>query len=521
MSSDLHTLDFDAVRRILRRLTSTPYGSEAAEALAPASDLAAAERMQAAVSAARRLLERGDLASIEPIVDIRGALRQAAGPGAILTSQAFFNISAVLRAVGVLRPLLADEPALCPLGESALEPPPGLLATLDRTLDGPGAVARDASTELAELNRVRAQLRTRAESLAEQRCARPDLSDCMGRGRSLRWQSGRAVLEVPDAVASTIRGVRRGVGAGGRSTLFEPMELVGTNNDLEIVETRMQREERRVLHDLTTVLRQHLGALHGLIEALTWTDLAFAAGRLSSRFNCSAPELVLDPGVILDQAYNPLLLLQAENGQLPKPPVPLTLSLGPNLPLILITGPNTGGKTVALKTVGLLVAMAQCGLHIPSEGACVIGWYRRVMVDVGDRQSLYHRLSTFAGHVEVLKRILVEADRHTLVLLDELGTGTDPEEGAALAMAVLDELLDRGTHAIVTTHLSPLKTYALDRERVTSAAMAFDHDSMSPTYRLRVGDTGASLGLAIAGRNGLPDTVLDRARAHLSRLHRH
>lgn len=521
MPPDLNTLDFDAVRRILRRLTSTPYGSEAAEALAPAPDRDAAMRMQAAVSAARRLLERGDLPFMESVSDIRGALRQAAGPGATLSTQAFFNIGAVLRAVGVLRPLLADEPALCPLGESALESPPGLLAALDRTLDGPGAVAQDSSTELAELNRQRAHLRSRAESLVEQRCARPDLSDCMRRGGGLRWHSGRAVLEVPDAVASTIRGVRRGVGAGGRNALLEPMELVGTNNDMELVETRMQREERRILRKLTTVLRQHLDALHELLEALTWTDLACAAARLSSRFNCSAPELVTDPGVILDQAYHPLLLLQAENGQLPGPPVPLTLSLGPNLPLILITGPNTGGKTVALKTVGLLVAMAQCGLHIPSEGSCVIGWYRRVMVDVGDRQSLYHHLSTFAGHVEVLKRILVEADRHTLVLLDELGTGTDPEEGAALAMAVLDELLERGTHGIVTTHLSPLKTYAQDRERVTSAAMAFDHESLSPTYRLRVGDTGASLGLAIAGRNGLPDAVLDRARAHLRCLHRH
>jgi DNA mismatch repair protein MutS2 len=183
-----------------------------------------------------------------------------------------------------------------------------------------------------------------------------------------------------------------------------------------------------------------------------------------------------------------------------------------------VTGPNTGGKTVVLKTVGLLVAMAQCGLHIPSEGRCVVGRYTRLMVDVGDRQSLYHHLSTFAGHVETLKRILDEADSGALVLLDELGTGTDPEEGAALAMAVLDELLERGAHGVVTTHLTPLKQYATDHDRILNAAMAFDHERLSPTYELCLGESGASLGLTIAGRGGLPDSVVARARHHLRRL---
>jgi DNA mismatch repair protein MutS2 len=413
---------------------------------------------------------------------------------------------------------MESEPDICPLGASALTPPAGFLDLLGRSLEGPAALAPDASPQLATLIRERTALQAEAETLIRGRCEQPDLRDRIPRGGRARWRSGRAMLEAPDALAAGIRGVRRGVGSAGRNVLMEPMEAVGVNNRLAELNTRIEREERRILRDLTAVLHGHLNQLQDLLEALTWTDLAFAAGKLSSQLNCAPPELSTAPGVTLDRAYHPLLLLQSAAGQTPRLPVPLTLALHPDQAIVLVTGPNTGGKTVVLKTVGLLVAMAQCGLHIPSEGRCVIGRYTRLMVDVGDRQSLYHHLSTFAGHVEVLKWILDEADSGTLVLLDELGTGTDPEEGAALAMAVLDELLARGAQGVVTTHLTPLKEYATHHDRILNAAMAFDHERLSPTYQLRLGESGASLGLTIAGRGGLPDSVVARARTHLRRL---
>ena len=186
--------------------------------------------------------------------------------------------------------------------------------------------------------------------------------------------------------------------------------------------------------------------------------------------------------------------------------------------IVIISGPNTGVKTVELKTLGLLTVMAHFGLHIPAEGDCSIGDYRKVIVDVGDHQSLFHHLSTFAGHVEVLKRILDEADKDTLVLLDELGTGTDPEEGAALAMAVLDELLERRVQGIVNTHLSPLKDYADRRASIRNASMQFDHERLEPTYRLQIGVPGVSLGLTIAEKNGLPKDLIGRAREHLCEI---
>ena len=199
--------------------------------------------------------------------------------------------------------------------------------------------------------------------------------------------------------------------------------------------------------------------------------------------------------------------------------MPLSIQLGDGQSMLVITGPNTGGKTVVLKTVGLLVTMAHCGLHLPSEGDCVIGNFNRVIVDVGDKQSLHNHLSTFAGHVEVLKKLLHEADQRTLVLMDELGTGTDPEEGASLAMAVLDELATRRVHGIVTTHLTPLKGFADDHAYLCNASMRFDHASLSPTYELEFGKSGQSLGLIIAEKNGLPSELVNRARGYLAQIH--
>ncbi|MBS0002809.1 MAG: DNA mismatch repair protein MutS, partial [Thioalkalivibrio sp.] len=268
---------------------------------------------------------------------------------------------------------------------------------------------------------------------------------------------------------------------------------------------------------LTDRVREHGEELQRMLGVLTWIDLAFAAGRMSQQMNAHAPALLDETRMHLVDGYHPLLLLQYAEGNGPRP-VPLSLELAPGRPLLLITGPNTGGKTVALKTVGLLVTMAWCGLHIPAEGDCSVGAFDRVMVDVGDHQSLLHHLSTFAGHVEVLKRVLEHAGGESLILLDELGTGTDPDEGAALAMAVLDELRSRGVFGIVNTHLAPLKDYAGRHPGILNASMQFDSERLVPTYRLLPGEPGISFGLTIAEKNGLPAALVARAREHLAEL---
>jgi len=517
MQVDLKPLEFDAVRRLLERLTATPYGADAARALEPAPSLADARHMQAAVSAARELADSGRRPLTGQLPDVRAALRQAASPGAVLSSQALTNLQKVMDASRGLADGLADMPAIYPGNLTDLHPPEVLQGQLSRTLVGGGSLRDDASETLVDLFEQRRGLRAQAEEAVRQRMAKPDLKDLLDDPEKVQWHNERAVIVVRGKHADKVKGVRRGSAMGGRDQIVEPMEAVPHNNRLETVNGQITSEQQRILREITAAVREHGEALQTMVSGLTWVDLALAAGQLSHHMNAHAPTLSDGPEVELREAYHPLLLVQFADGSGPQP-VPLSIRLDRGSPILLVTGPNTGGKTVALKTLGLLTAMAHCGLHIPAEQDCRIGTYDRVIVDVGDHQSLFHHLSTFAGHVEVLKRILSEAHEDSLVLLDELGTGTDPEEGAALAMAVLDELVGRRVQGIINTHLSPLKDYAERTDGVRNASMQFDHQALKPTYRLEIGVPGVSLGLTIAENNGLPPALVERARGHLQQL---
>ncbi|MEJ2060312.1 MAG: DNA mismatch repair protein MutS [Gammaproteobacteria bacterium] len=519
MQADLKPLEFEAVRRVLERLTSTPYGADAARGLEPAPSIDVALSMQQAVSTARSLLDAGRQPVIGQLPDIRAALRQASSPGATLNSQAMYNLQVVMRAGAQLAEQLAgtDAGAIYPGNLDELRPPAALTELLDNTLMGAGTLRDDASPELSELFAQRGTLREQVETVVRKRMASADIKDLFEDPNKVSWHNERGVIMVNSGNADKVKGVRRGTAMGGRDVVVEPMESVPANNQLETVVGKISAEQQKVLRAITSTIREHVDALQKLLSAITWIDLALACGEMSRALNAHAPKLVDEARVELRDAYHPLLLMQFADGSGPQP-VPLSIELDGKDSILVITGPNTGGKTVALKTLGLLTVMAHCGLHIPAEQDCVIGNYRKVIVDVGDAQSLFHHLSTFAGHVEVLKRILDEAGEDTLVLLDELGTGTDPEEGAALAMAVLDELTHRRVQGIVNTHLSPLKEYAAERPGIRNASMQFDHERLSPTYRLLIGAPGVSLGLTIAEKNGLPKDLVARAREHLETI---
>lgn len=510
---DLKALEFDVVRRLLERLAATPYGAEAARGLVPAQSVEDARRFQNSVSAARRLLDAGSRFPAAGTPDVRAALRQARTDGAVLSGLALHHLVVFAQKGAALAALVQAEPALYD------QPPPfaesqEALAAVASAVTASGQVVPTASARLAELHEqwrgLRDEIQAALMSLAAEACpgSPQEIKDLVV------WPSGRGALSVPPAVAETLKGVRRGAAPTGRKQIVEPMVVVGTNNRLEALQGQIDAEQTVIRRELTAHVQGHLSVLDRLVAALTWIDLAFAAGQLSAQFNASAPTLVDEPVIELDGAYHPALLLQMAAGQVSQA-APLSLRLRGDHPLLIVTGPNTGGKTVALKTVGLLAMMAAAGLHVPAEGACVIGRFHRLVVGIGDPQSLQHHLSTFAGHVQILKRLMEEADRDTLVLIDELGTGTDPEEGAALAMAVLDELATRRVPGLITTHLPPLKAYR--REGVATAAMEFDEVRLEPTYRLILGGAGASHGLTIAGRQGLPEFLIARARGYLAR----
>lgn len=516
MQSDLKALEFDAVRRLLERLAATPYGAEAARELTPAPSLSVAREMQAAVSAARQAVDAFQAPRFGHIPDVRAALRQASQPGAALAATALGNLRATMLLGETLQQFVSQFPELYRRAEN-WQGPAELFELFERMLSYANRLRDDATPELQALHAELRGAQTAVEEALRARMREPDIAAAFDEKSRPHWHGARGVLAIRQSYVEQVKGVRRGTTGGGRDVLLEPMEVVALNNRLEVLSGQVEAQNQIALRAMTDRVREHLPQLNRLIDAIAWIDLALAAGQLSAAMNAAAPALVDAPLVRLRQAYHPHLLLQFRDKHIPTIRA-LDISIDAKQPMMVITGPNTGGKTVVLKTVGLLVTMAHCGLHIPSEGDCEIGDFSRVVVDVGDKQSLYHHLSTFAGHVEVLKRLLQQSDEKTLVLLDELGTGTDPEEGAALAMAVLDELARRGVHGIVTTHLPPLKAFAATHPYLVNASMRFDHASMTPTYELEPGVAGQSLGLLIAEKNGLPAELIANARAFLQRL---
>ena len=514
MQADIEAVEFAALRRLMERLTASPYGADAARALSPAPDQATALRMQSAVTRARHAIEEGT-SGIGKFPDIRAALRQAQQGGSALPGTALAHIAGLLERLGTLGDLARRYPGLYPGPCEDLNPPQALKDRLQEAVQATGRIRDAASPALAELAAGVAEQREAVWAVLTKRLR--DLGVPPPHDDYRATSGARVLLSLSPDKAAQVQGVRRGPGANGREQLVEPLEAVALNNRLETRAGERDAEELRVRRHLTDAVREARAVLERLLDAIAWMDLAFAGGHLSIHMNASPPVLAPEPGLMLEGAYHPAMLLAFADGRGPRP-VPLSVTLDDERPMLLITGPNTGGKTVVLKTVGLLVTMAYCGLHLPTEGRARVGHFSRLIVDIGDRQSLLHQLSTFAGHVELLKRLLSEADGETLVLMDELGTGTDPEEGAALAMAVLDELAERAVHGIITTHLSPLKMYAAEHAYLTNATMRFDSEELVPTYELEIGKSGSSHGLTIAERRGLPPTLLAAARSHLARL---
>ncbi len=515
MPFDLRSLDFDNIRNALKRFSCTPYGADSASMLAPAPSIDVARTMQTSVTVARHCLDHKIDLLLGEVPDIRVALRQAAPSGSTLNARAIRHVFQVLRAGEELRRLIDLHCDLYPASMPPVLVCETLMATISRTVNDAGRLRDDASDLLLQQNAELAALRDQVERDIKAFCLDPGIKPFVASGYKTLWQGVRAVIAVKTPHLDKVKGVIKGSQAGGLEQLVEPLVCMAANNAMERLTQQIDCEQRRILRELTDKIRENIPGLNVILDAISWVDMAFSAGKLSEQMNAHAPVLVDAPYIELVQAYHPMLILQFLQGKLDAP-VPLSLCLDKERRYILITGPNTGGKTVALKTVGLLQLMAQCGLHIPAEKNCTFGWFDTIMVDMGDKQSMYHQLSTFAGHVEVMKEVLVHAGERSLFLLDELGTGTDPEEGAALAMAMIDELVKRKSLGIVNTHLAPLKSYAEHKQCVSNAAMLFDEKTLSPTYQLKTGVNGGSFGLVIAERNGLPVNIIRTANRYLS-----
>ncbi|MEZ4362470.1 MAG: Smr/MutS family protein [Kofleriaceae bacterium] len=488
---------------------ATRRGEQAVRAVALFADLGAARRRVDEVSEARGLLStHGGLpvAGVEPIAEAVERVRKAAA----LDAPELVAVARSGKALGRLRAYLKTHEAGAPL---LWERAQGLadlghvyLPILD-AFDSEGRLVDHASDALGPLRRalaaIKAQLEKRMKGLLEDERFAPYLQDSYYTQREERY-----VLPVRTDGKGFVHGIVHGTSQSGQTLFIEPDEIVDLNNRCKLAECDVLDEERRILVRFSGWVAEEADAFAQGLEIAEVLDTVAAAARLAEDLIASAPELVEEPKLSLLHARHPLMLLAGRRC------VANDVTVGAGATLV-VSGPNAGGKTVALKTVGLLALMARVGLHLPAEGGSVMGWFPDVRTDIGDAQSLEQNLSTFSGHMVNLRDFLTSCGAGSLVLIDEIAVGTDPEQGAALAQAVLETLAVARVTAIVTTHYERLKSLGATDARFANASVGFDLARLEPTFKLHLGIPGSSGALAVARRMGVPEGVVDRATALL------
>lgn len=535
--SSLHTLEFDAIRERLAHYTAFSASRELALSLTPATDLAEVRRRQALTAEARLLLEEWPELSIGGARDVRRAAQHAAR-GGILDGMTLREIAATLQSAALLRQRLSrlDErfPHLIDLG-NALPALPRVAEAIEQAIGDDGQVLDSASPTLARLrHEVRVafnRLHERLQSMIHSSTLANALQEPI-----VTVRNGRYVIPVKASHRREVRGLVHDQSGSGATLYIEPMAVVELNNRWRELQSAEAEEVQRILSTLSEQVGAMASAITSAVNTLATLDLVFAFARYAIATRSIAPEIVDwrpdDP----PPAEPPLRLTRARHPLLPaETVVPIDLWLGGEFSILLITGPNTGGKTVALKTTGLLALMAQAGMQIPADQPSRLPVFQYIFADIGDEQSIEQSLSTFSSHMANIIRVLqtLAAAQHApandeqglfderrpaaLVLFDELGAGTDPVEGAALARAIIGRLLELGVLAVATTHYAELKAFAYATPGVQNASVEFDVETLAPTYRLSIGLPGRSNALAIAARLGLDPALIEQARSFIDR----
>jgi DNA mismatch repair protein MutS2 len=518
-SMDLHSvrvLEFGPVLDCLAAEAASVLGRQRVLALAPSADPDLVAQRLAETREARALLTRGPVAGMERASDIRAALARAGIGGARLSPPDLLAIADTLEAAELARQALRhpdlDLPRLSALS-AALRPPAALWREIRRCLLPDGTMADAASPALARL---------RSHARAAREMVREHLQALLGSARLqpiiaepvITLRNDRYVIPVLPGYRTHLAGIVQDQSGSGHTVFLEPLSVVEQNNAIRRLEREADAEADRILGELTGAVGASGEEIGATVEALADLDLLLAKARLADRWGAREPTIGPGGSLRLREARHPLLLesRRRKGGVEPEEVVPIDVPLEPSASALVITGPNAGGKTVALKTVGLLALMAQAGLHIPASADSRLPVFRGVYADIGDEQSITQDLSTFSAHISRLTAILAVADRHSLVLMDEIGAGTDPGEGAALGNAILEALASRGSYVVATTHLDGIKAFVAQDPRMVNGAVEFDLDRMRPVYKLHIGFPGRSFAIDVACRLGIPPSIVQRAR---------
>jgi DNA mismatch repair protein MutS2 len=506
-------LEFDKLRELLRLRTTCAPGRRAVDALELGTDRVALEAAFALIREAREWLRGGGELGFGGLADPQGWLEKIEGPGIVLEAKEILKAASLLETAGWLRGQFREDAAKFPLLAArvgSLGDFREALTAIRRCLLPSGEISDEAS---AALRRIRASIMQTRESIQKtlKQILRSRNAEAGEDYVTLRNE--RFVIPVRAENRRSVPGVMHGASATGQTVFLEPFETVETNNQLVQLAEEEAAEILRILRELTERLQAIREPLLAAAETIAELDGIFARGRFARDFDAAMPEFSDTSEMRLVDARHPVLedKLRREDRAV----VPMTLALGGAEKVLVISGPNTGGKTVALKTMGLAALSAQSGIPVAAQRS-VLPIFDRVLVDIGDEQSIAADLSTFSAHMLNLKAMLELATPKSLALVDEMGTGTAPEEGAALAVALLDEFRAKNCIVLATTHHDRLKTYASTTRGVVNAAVEFDDVNLRPTYRLMVGVPGGSSGIAIAQRLGIATSIIERARSLLT-----
>ena len=506
-------MEFDKLRELLRLRTTCAPGRRAVDALDPGTERAALESAFTLIREAREWLRAGPELGFGALADPQGWLERIGGPGMALEPGEFLDAASLLETAAWLRQQFREEAPMFPLltaRAASLGDFRDVHAAIRRCVLPNGEISDDAS---AALRRIRANITETRETIQKSLKQILRARNAEAGEDYVTLRNDRFVIPVRAEHRRTIPGVVHGASGTGQTVFMEPFETVEANNRLVQLAEDEAAEILRILRELTENLQMIRGPLMAAAGTIAELDSVFARARFARDFDAAMPEFSAANELRLEGARHPVLedKLRKENRAI----VPMTLTLGGEERVLVISGPNTGGKTVALKTTGMAALAAQSGIPVAAQRA-VLPLFDSVLVDIGDEQSIAADLSTFSAHMLNLKTMLEEATARSLVLVDEMGTGTAPEEGAALAVALLDEFRAKNCIVLATTHHDRLKTYASTTPGVVNAAVEFDDVNLRPTYRLMVGVPGGSSGIAIAKRLGIATGIIERARSLLT-----
>ncbi len=506
---NIQTLEFDKVRQLLAECAATEGAKECALTLAPSVYPEEILRRLRRTTDSRRLIDIKGMPSFGLVADVTDTCDRAE-KGATLSARELLDVGNVLRTsrslLEYIRTNKLFDTSLDEIFERLI-PNKNLEDRIYRSIISEEMIPDEASRELGDIRRKIRIAGNRVKETLQKYIAGGSYSKYL-QENIVTLKNGRYVIPVKIEYKNEIKGLIHDTSASGSTIFVEPSGVVDANNEIRILETKEEREIEKILREMSADVATYSSAIK--LNYLNITELAFvfACGRLSEKMDACAPMISGDRTLNLIRARHPLIEKEKV--------VPVNISMGDGYDTLVITGPNTGGKTVSLKTVGLFALMAQSGLHIPAEERSSVCIFDNILVDIGDEQSIEQSLSTFSSHMVNIVTMLGQVGNRSLVLFDELGGGTDPIEGAALAVSIIEYVRSKGAMCLATTHYSELKAYALDTEGVCNASCEFDVETLKPTYKLVIGTPGKSNAFAISSKLGLPTEIIDRAKDYVS-----